>query len=70
MTKDTEFIDKYKDNSVKIKRICKDFTDWMEEHQYLEDFYAEDKVSNCCSAKVINGICQDCGEHCIEVETE
>lgn len=25
-------------------------------------------ISSCCSAKVINGVCQDCKEHCGEID--
>lgn len=38
--------------------------------RYLEDFYKPEWVSNCCSARVENGVCQECYEHCEEVQSE
>ena len=30
----------------------------------------ENPVSNCCGARMFNGMCMDCKEHCTPQETE
>lgn len=45
---------------------------------YLEDFYTPELVSNCCRAEMraipnsdpAEGVCPQCKEHCMAVETE
>jgi hypothetical protein len=40
----------------------------VEESQLKQERKEIEKVSNCCSAKVVNGFCMDCKEHCVEVD--
>lgn len=52
-----EWYDEAKEKHIKIKKANKEF---------LDEYYSRKELSNCCGSTVVNGVCQDCGEHCEE----